>query len=147
MKRLSLTALVFCGLVGCDNSSGFIPSKKQTDTVFIYKKDSVFVKNECKPYAVIAGIYDGKSSKGQLLSKAKIEIIGNDSLTIVSYKFVCSENGARLSLKCETDKFSSDVINTIANLKSGTTDVYFEEIIAKNKNGDTVKLNPIHIFY
>jgi hypothetical protein len=143
MKVVVNFVLVLFVLSSCSNSDNSGAIQKLTDTVVVYKHDTI---NDCLPYVTIAGLYGGKISKGELLHCDGLRLLNNEAgYKIISFK--CSNE----TFKYYADNFQVQNVGALFNDKTlelfnrleAHATLSIENVRVINKTNDTVMLNSI----
>ena len=134
-----LLSLLICA---CNSSSNSASDQKKSDTVIVYKHDTV---RYCLPYASISRVNDGYVSKSDLLNTNGMLLLNNElGYKIISFEctkrqmghiFKVENYGAKINDKL-IDLFSKVIMSDILS---------FDKIKVVSANKDTAFLNPVII--
>ncbi len=97
--------------------------------------------------ATVDSILCGDITKERLLQCDSLRILGGTKdMKIISYEFKVGEF-VMFWIKNDKNKFSDTIISTLNSLSlKYTTTLLFRNILATNKNNDTIKLPPIILY-
>ncbi len=146
MKSVTKYIAVLFVLCSCNNSNNSELPTLNKDTVLVYKHDTI---NYSLPYACVAGVNNGKSTKGELVNCGGM-ILKNNSSDYKVVSFVCRDILNDINYKQDNQVknigpiFNKNVIKLFQQFDCDAK-FCFENIKVVGLRNDTVVLNPVII--
>ncbi|MGZ4055960.1 MAG: hypothetical protein ACXVPU_15775 [Bacteroidia bacterium] len=143
MKTVVSFIIIIFVLNSCSSSDNSEVYQKKSDTLILYKHDTI---NNDLPYACVAGVNNGESSKGELVN-CRGMILKNNSRNYKIVSFECQDllnNKKYHKVKNIGALFSKEIIKLFQYFDCDAK-FCFENIKVVGISNDTIIINPVII--